>query len=310
MTLAPATLARAYFGLQAGLGAAWWAAVYASDDVRTATLGGIEPNLLVVPDLVLFVGASAVAALRGGRMPAAVVAGWSTLVTAGLLVYGLLEEAAGAGIVLMVVATGCTWIAASLLWWGRVPLGWFFVGPFAFHEADDASPAHHLRRSLLQLVVFWTTFFVGVPAVLVSVERRLGLTLEGLASPSWQVVGLVGLALGSALGLWSCVSMALVGRGTPLPAATARALVVVGPYRHVRNPMAVAGGIQTASVGLLVGSWSVVVIALAGAVVWDVAIRPTEEADLADRFGVPYERYRGEVRCWVPTRGRTGSYPA
>jgi protein-S-isoprenylcysteine O-methyltransferase Ste14 len=96
--------------------------------------------------------------------------------------------------------------------------------------------------------------------------------------------------------------MALRGRGTPLPAQTARDLVVVGPYRWVRNPMAVAGALQTASVGLWVGSWLVIVVAVAGAVVWNQLIRPAEEADLAARFGASYRRYTAQVRCWIPGR--------
>ncbi|MGN6695965.1 MAG: methyltransferase family protein, partial [Aquihabitans sp.] len=74
------------------------------------------------------------------------------------------------------------------------------------------------------------------------------------------------------------------------------------------NPMAVCGALQTIGVGLVLGSWMVVAIAIAGAVVWNVVIRPGEEADLAVRFGSDYERYRSQVRCWVPTRpGRPAS---
>jgi protein-S-isoprenylcysteine O-methyltransferase Ste14 len=66
--------------------------------------------------------------------------------------------------------------------------------------------------------------------------------------------------------------------------------------------MAVAGVLQTAGVGLMVGSWMVVVIAVAGALAWNVVIRPVEEADLAARFGEPYRQYTDHVRCWIPTR--------
>ena len=299
----PAAGARAWFALQAGAGACWWAAVAASDDVRRWTLGGIDPALLVGPDLVLFVIGSAVVAATGNRVVAAVVVGWSALVTLGLAAYALVEQAAGWGVVAMVLATFGSAVAASLLWWGRVPLGWFFVGPFSFRPADDVGSARHVRRSLAQLVVFWTVFFVVVPAILVAIERRLGLEAPALAAPAWNVVGAVGFVLGSALGLWSCLTMAVVGQGTPLPAETARRLVVAGPYRHVRNPMAVAGALQTISIGLWAGSWAVVAIAFAGAVAWHIAIRPTEEADLRERFGDDYERYREHVRCWIPSPG-------
>jgi protein-S-isoprenylcysteine O-methyltransferase Ste14 len=85
-----------------------------------------------------------------------------------------------------------------------------------------------------------------------------------------------------------------------LPAETARDLVMSGPYAYVRNPMAVAGVAQVVGVGLWSGSWMVVAAGLTGAMAWDLLIRPTEEADLADRFGEPYRRYARHVRCWIP----------
>lgn len=296
----PAGWARAYLGAQAVAGALWWVAVLASDEVRTATLGGWHPALLVGPDLVLFVGASAVAAATSSRAAAAVAAVWTGLVTVALTAYGLVEQVAGWGVVAMTAATLGTAVAAAGLLWGGVPTGWFFRGPFAFRVADPGR--HHLARSLVQLVVFWTTFFVVVPLVAAAVERRLGLAWSALDGPGVVVVGAVVFALASVVGLWSCVTMAVQGEGTPLPSETARHLVVAGPYRYVRNPMAVAGGLQTAAVGLVTGSWIVIVLAVAGAVAWDVAIRPREEADLAARLGPPYDAYRAAVRCWIPTR--------
>jgi protein-S-isoprenylcysteine O-methyltransferase Ste14 len=300
--VAPVSVARAYFALQAIGGSAWWVAVFASDDVRTWTLGQWDPAILVGPDLVLFVGASAVAALAGSRVAAVVAATWTTLVTVALGVYGLVEQEAGWGVVIMASATLGSLAAASTMWFGYLPVGWFFVGPFSFRVADDASDGHHLRRSLAQLVVFWTTFFVVVPLLLMWVEERLHLSWDALDNQGVRLTGGVLFLVGSAIGLWSCVTMALLGKGTPLPAETARELVVAGPYRWVRNPMALGGLLQTAGVGLVVGSWMVVVVAVAGALVWNLLIRPTEEADLAARFGEPYQRYAEQVRCWIPTR--------
>ena len=64
--------------------------------------------------------------------------------------------------------------------------------------------------------------------------------------------------------------------------------------------MALAGLLQTVGVGLVIGSWMVLAIAAAGALMWNGLIRPTEEADLAVRFGEPYRRYAEHVRCWIP----------
>lgn len=188
------------------------------------------------------------------------------------------------------------------MWFGFLPTGWFFVGPFSFHVADETSDLGYLRRSLAQLVVFWTTFFVVVPLMVMVVEERLGLSWSALDQPGMGLAGASIFLVGSAVGLWSCVTMATRGKGTPLPAETARELVVTGPYRFIRNPMAVGGLLQTVGVGLVIGSWIVILIAVAGALVWNHLIRPTEEADLANRFGEPYRRYAEDVHCWVPTR--------
>jgi hypothetical protein len=94
--------------------------------------------------------------------------------------------------------------------------------------------------------------------------------------------------------------MALRGRGTPLPLCAAREFVTTGPYRHVRNPMAVAGIAQGVAVGVFFDSSLVVLYALAGAVLWHTAIRPPEERDLLARFPAAFPAYRDEVPLWVP----------
>jgi protein-S-isoprenylcysteine O-methyltransferase Ste14 len=302
----PVAMARAYFGLQAVAGSVWWVAVWASDDVRAWTLGSWDPAVLVWPDLAFIVGASAVAAVFVSRVAAVVAAVWTTAVTVALGIYGVVSQEAGWGVVLMTLSAVGTLAACATLWFGDLPTGWFFIGPFSFRVADEAPGRRHLRRSLLQLVVFWTTFFVVVPLVLAGVEERLVLEWPALDRTGVRAVGAAAFILGSGVGLWSCVTMALRGMGTPLPAATARDLVISGPYRWVRNPMAVAGVLQTAGVGLMVGSWLVVAIAVAGAVVWNTVIRPVEEADLAERFGAQYCSYTDDVRCWIPRRPSPG----
>ena len=104
----------------------------------------------------------------------------------------------------------------------------------------------------------------------------------------------------SARGVWSAVVMSTLGNGTPLPAAMPNSLVIAGPYRWVRNPMAISGIVQGVAVGLILSSWLVIVYAVAGSLLWNYAIRPHEEADLEGRFGAEFRRYRDAVRCWLP----------
>ena len=107
----------------------------------------------------------------------------------------------------------------------------------------------------------------------------------------------------SVLSLASGIIMAVSGSGTPLPTATASQLVVAGPYRWLRNPMAVAGITQGIAVGIGMGSVTVIGYALCGAVVWHNVARPIEEADLVARFGESYQTYQATTGLWIPKFG-------
>src|SRR5699024_10848619 len=95
------------------------------------------------------------------------------------------------------------------------------------------------------------------------------------------------------------------GSGTPLPAQMAHHMVTRGPYAFVRNPMAIAGIAQGVSMGLLIGSWLVVVYAVIGSLLWNWLIRPHEEAALHDRFGNEYREYARRVDWWWPRLNRS-----
>lgn len=171
---------------------------------------------------------------------------------------------------------------------------------FRGREAVAASTAWNIAKTLSQTIIFWTVFLGLLPWAVLSLETALGLSWWKFEGVSAQVVGGILFVLGGALGLTSGIVMAARGQGTPLPADCPRALVVVGPYRYLRNPMAVAGLSQGIAVGIILGSPAVVIYALCGAPVWDHFVRPWEEADLERRFGDDYRRYRAEVRCWLP----------
>lgn len=174
------------------------------------------------------------------------------------------------------------------------------LGYLRGREARPASCGWILLKTLGQTVVFWSLFLLVLPVGIVVLETQLGLDGWRFGSPAWAWCGGLLFALGGALGLTSGWVMAVRGRGTPLPADCARELVVVGPYRYVRNPMAVAGLTQGVAVGLLLGSPAVVAYALLGGPVWHLFVRRWEEADLERRFGDPYCRYRAAVWCWLP----------
>lgn len=289
---------RAYFAVQALAGAAWWVAVFTVPVVREATLGSLNAPLVALLDIPLFVVASAVAA-TGWRPSAIIATAWTALVALALAAYATLTGEAGWGVLIMLAASGASIIALSLVVLGRAPTELLTRGPFAFRQAADTAPvSRHVLKTFGQLVVFWGLFLLVFPLIIAALETRWGFAIE--FAPAVRVAGIAVLVGASALGVWSAITMSTVGRGTPLPGAMPNALVIAGPYRFVRNPMAVAGIAQGIAVGLMLSSWFVVAYAVIGSLIWNYAVRPLEEADLELRFGDEFRRYRNAVRCWMP----------
>jgi protein-S-isoprenylcysteine O-methyltransferase Ste14 len=297
----PRTVGRLYFAVQALAGALWWILVPTVPAVRRATLGGLDPLWTAVLDLPLFVLASALAAC-GLRWALYAVAPWTVLVTAGMVGYATATGLAGWGAVAMVAASAGSLGATMLLAWGRIPMERLLVGPMAFRPARRTEGSAPLRATLAQMLAFWTLFLLLIPVPVILLERRWGLFLALPTSVASGIgtLGVVVVLAASALGVWSAVTMARIGRGTPLPGAMAHHLVIAGPYRWIRNPTAVAGIAQGVGVGLFGTSWMVLLYATAGGVLWHLLVRPLEERDLADRFEQDYDRYRARVRCWLP----------
>ena len=315
-------LGRTYFALQAAAGALWWVGVFIWDPVRELTLGGLPPVWVAALDIPLFVLASALAAL-GLRAAAWVAACWTVLVAVGMVGYATATGQAGWGALLMVAAAACGGAALCLVTLGRLPTELLLIGPFRFREAAaGGGRAAHVGGTALQLLFFWGLFLAVIPLAIAWFEARWGVGIRDLGGVvdgalggglggaldtllAWaRWLGIALFAAASALGLWSALAMSVRGEGTPLPSATAQKLVLTGPYRFVRNPMAVAGIAQGVAVGLMLGSWLVVAYALCGSLVWNWGVRPHEEADLEARFGAPFADYAARVPCWLPAPGR------
>jgi protein-S-isoprenylcysteine O-methyltransferase Ste14 len=303
---------RWYFAAQAAGGAAWWIAVFTLPAVQAATLGSLQPFLVALADVPLFVVASALAA-AGVRAAAVVATLWTAAVTAAIVVWATVTTEAGIGVLIMIGASVGSFLALSLVLLGRIPTELVTSGPLRFRTADpDGGRRRHVLGTAAQIVVFWGMFLGVFPLVIAFAEHRWRLhpPMPGPFVTASVATGAAVLVLASALGIASAATMSTQGAGTPLPSAMPNRLVVAGPYRSVRNPMALAGITQGVAVGLLLSSWMVVVYALAGSIVWNCIVRPLEEADLEHRFGDDFRRYAARVRCWVPRWPIPASAPA
>jgi len=105
---------------------------------------------------------------------------------------------------------------------------------------------------------------------------------------------------GFLLWAWCAWLFARVGRGTLAPWDPTQRLVVVGPYRHVRNPM--ISGVLAMLLGesLILGSALVLAWTVAFWLLNHLWFVGSEEPGLRRRFGEAYQRYQAHVPRWVP----------
>jgi protein-S-isoprenylcysteine O-methyltransferase Ste14 len=128
--------------------------------------------------------------------------------------------------------------------------------------------------------------------------ERMEPPLLGVEPVRW--LGILLLILGAVLLVETFARFALQGLGTPAPVAPTKSLVVTGSYRFVRNPMYVAVVSLILGQALLLGSLGTLVW---GGVVWltvHLFVLSYEEPTLSRTYGEQYERYRANVRRWIP----------
>ena len=121
---------------------------------------------------------------------------------------------------------------------------------------------------------------------------------DGWAAPA-AIGGAIAIACG-VLVLLDAFARFARADGTPAPPAPTAHLVVVGPYRFVRNPMYLA--VLTIILGQALAFGSVGALIYAGIVLLMVAVfvKAYEEPTLEEEYGEEYREYRRNVRGWIP----------
>ncbi len=152
-----------------------------------------------------------------------------------------------------------------------------------------------VARALVAFLALPGVFALAVPWAIAALDPWRG--------SGWPP-GVMMASLGLALLLWCVRDFYVAGRGTLAPWDPPRALVVIGLYRHVRNPMYLA-------VLTLVGGWMLAtgspltgVYLLALAVAFHLRVVRHEEPWLAQQFGPRWDAYRARVPRWIPGLAR------
>jgi protein-S-isoprenylcysteine O-methyltransferase Ste14 len=141
-----------------------------------------------------------------------------------------------------------------------------------------------------------------LPVTVTIVVPGLILWRAGADLAPWPLatLGVALIGIGLALVTWTVSLFVRVGKGTLAPWDPTSRLVVVGPYRHVRNPM--ISGVLTVLLGesALFGSLPLFVWFGAVFALNTVYFPFVEEPGLRERFGEDYDVYRANVPRWLP----------
>jgi len=114
----------------------------------------------------------------------------------------------------------------------------------------------------------------------------------------WQ--GAIVVLAGGAVLSWCVRDFYVAGKGTLAPWDPPRRLVVVGLYRHVRNPMYVGVLTLVGGWAVLFWSWRLAAYAVLLALAFHLRVLLHEEPWLAAQFPDEWQRYRAQVRRWWP----------
>ena len=167
------------------------------------------------------------------------------------------------------------------------------------HSGSAPAPVHDNRwpSTIASLAVgagFFALWFWLLP-------RWLAFRVEA-PEERWRWLAAAPSVLGFAVALRCIWDFGWTGRGTPVPVAPPRKLVVVGWYRYVRNPMYVGFAIGWIGLWIVFGRATLATIAgvMAVALSIHLFVRFYEEPTLGEKFGADYGEYCRNVRRWWP----------
>lgn len=157
-------------------------------------------------------------------------------------------------------------------------------------------------RHILAILILPVMVVLVIPAWLFDSFAEYDTRWVGITSLTWAglIAGTLFVWVGFMLFVWCINLFAIVGQGTLAPWDPTRKLVLVGPYRHVRNPMIGSVAMMLMGQSLFWGSWVIGLWAASFILINHIYFIASEEPGLEKRFGGSYLEYKANVPRWVP----------
>lgn len=271
--------------LQAALISFWWIGLLTNQNFYDAFqfpgIHSIAFNSFLLPDILIIAILSIARAYFGKQEIEFVILGGFAFATLYCINASILTQGGFLGTTIMILGLcyNCFLVFEKLM----------------FRESNTKSFTKNWLKTIVQMISIWLITLVLFPILIMESSGGIPLVKE-----TNKLIGLSFFLICSVLGICSAYFMVKKGEGTPLPLDQTQKLVVAGPYKYVRNPMAIAGVGQVVAISIIFSSIPILLYALLGAVLWELVVKPIEEKDMELRFGLDYKNYRGKVGCWIP----------
>jgi protein-S-isoprenylcysteine O-methyltransferase Ste14 len=153
-------------------------------------------------------------------------------------------------------------------------------------------------RNLAMIILFPGAVLVYFPSRLLIPTGFSELKLLALD----QIAALL-LIICASIILLNCIwRFATIGKGTLAPFDETQQLIIVGPYRYVRNPMYVSVLLILLGEAWFFGSGRLLAYTSFCFIVANVFVIAYEENRLRNKYGEQYLNYYQNVRRWLPGR--------
>ena len=154
-------------------------------------------------------------------------------------------------------------------------------------------------RALLS-VIFAITAIFAISLFIVIIFNNHLLAFNSALSGIILTAGTLLIILGVGLVIYTNKEFLKIGKGTLVPTAPPKKLVVSGVYRYVRNPMIIGGLMIILGESLIFTSIELFILFAVIFIINHIYFVYSEEPELIKRFGEDYIEYKKNVPRWIP----------